>query len=126
MPQWNEVQEKARKLIDEGMRLLRSGMSDAEFLAEATASAAKLHVSIRKNRYDKYRALHDLGVIVKKACDDGRESITVTPEMKHIVEQVKNLDAEVERAEVSAAQLTVVRKEPKEARPDEPTQTIGE
>lgn len=111
MTQWSEIQEKARKLIDEGMRLLRSGMNDAEYLAEATASAAKLHMTIRKNRIEKYRVLHDMGAQLHGQLLSGAGQ-DVSQELKALSERVRRLDEEAAAAEGEVAQLTVVRKGP--------------
>ncbi len=110
MTQWNEIQEKARKLIDEGMRLLRSGMNDAEYLAEATASAAKLHMTIRKNRIEKYRVLHDMGAQLHGSILAGSAPQGISQELRSLSERVRRLDEEAAAAEGEVAQLTVVRK----------------
>ena len=112
MPQWDEIQARARKLIDEAFKLLRTGMTDAEYLAEATANAAKLHMAVRRNRLDKYRLLHDIGEEVCAAAEKqpGAHSIAVTDSISDKIARSRALDDEARRAEDHITQLTVVRK----------------
>jgi hypothetical protein len=112
MPQWEEIQVRARKLIDEAFKLLRTGMTDAEYLAEATANAAKLHMAIRRNRLDKYRLLHDLGEEVCDAAgrDPEARQLRLTESMAGKIGRSRALDEEAKRAEDHITQLTVVRK----------------
>ncbi|MFH1829425.1 MAG: hypothetical protein ABH871_01440 [Pseudomonadota bacterium] len=113
MPSWEEVQIHAKKMIEEGMRILRSGMSEASFLAESTAEAAKLHVSLRHNRLDRYKALHELGRMVCDKAEAGAAAsqLTLTEEMKKKIKQVSGLDDEAQKFEAEIAKLTIIRKE---------------
>ncbi|MFA4875269.1 MAG: hypothetical protein WC956_06445 [bacterium] len=112
MPQWDEIQARARKLIDEGLKLLRAGMSDAEYLAEATATAAKLHVALRRNRLDKYRLLHEIGKEVCAAveADPALRQISITESISDEIARSRALDEEMKRAEAHISGLSVVRK----------------
>lgn len=123
MKQWNEVQIKARKMIDDGLKLLRSGMNEAEFLAEATASAAKLHVTLHRNRLDKYRALHDIGLEVFNTLEKDLEAKTIyiTPSIEEKIDRVREMDDESSRTERQISKLSVSKKE---KRP--PTSDLGD
>jgi hypothetical protein len=111
MVQWEEIQAKAKKLIDEGFRLLRMGIGDAEYLAEATANAAKLHMAVRRNRLDKYRLLHEVG---EEVCNTLMENptareIQVTQSITDKIARAHSLDEEAKRAEERIANLTVIK-----------------
>jgi hypothetical protein len=124
MPNWEAIQLKARHLIEEAIRLLRSGISEAEVLAEATAHATKLHVSLRKNRLDKYKLLHELGAEVALALEADVRVVTVTEAMKEKTTAVRRLDQEMERAEEALAKISVVRKDTLPP-PSEPTPPLS-
>ncbi len=124
MPTWEEIQIHAKKMIEEGMRILRSGMNEASFLAESTAEAAKLHVSLRRNRLDRYKALHELGRIVcdEVGVDIPAGQLTITDKMKKKIKEVNDLDKEAHEFEAEIEKLTIINKsavkEPKENPPE--------
>lgn len=127
MPSWDEIQVHAKKMIEEGMRILRSGMTEASFLAESTAEAARLHVSLRRNRLDRYKALHELGRMV---CDKVKKStassqLTLTDEMKKKIKDVGSLDDEAQKFEAEISKLTIIRKEAEEGpKPSQAKKTV--
>ncbi len=111
MPQWEEMQARARKLIDEGLKLLRSGVSDAEYLAEATANAAKMHIAVRRNRLEKYRLLHDIGEEISNSSQlSAGGSIPVTNSIAEKIARVYALDEEANKVEEHISNLSIVKK----------------
>jgi len=115
MPTWEEIQVHARKFIDEGMKILRSGVHEASYLAEATAKSADLHVSLRRNRLDRYKAVHQIGIYVcdEVECDPNKAEIGLTENIKKTMMHVKDLDEEARAFEEQISKLTVVKKEEK-------------
>lgn len=94
MAQWKEMQDRAKKLLDEGLSAIKSSAQEAEFLAESTANAARLHVDAGRKRFEMYRVLHDLGALVYTALkgDPLAQGIPVTPAMAALAGQAANLD----------------------------------
>lgn len=94
MTRWDKIQERARKLINEGMTLLKSSAHDAELLAETTTSAAKLHMDVGRKRIELYRTLHDLGTAVYEASIEGQPeafALPITPVMKDLISKVGDI-----------------------------------
>jgi hypothetical protein len=116
MSTWEEIQAHAKRMIEEGMRILRSGMSDASFLAESTAEAAKLHVTLRRNRLDRYKAMHELGELVCEDIghNDAITQITLSDEMRKKIKAVRDFDEEAQKFEEAISKLTVIRKQAQE------------
>jgi hypothetical protein len=116
MPKWEEIQAKAKRLIEEGLRLLRSGMSEAEFLAEATADATRLNVEVRRCRFERYKAIHALGTEVLHSAGAGPDAahVRLTASMKSLISKAHALEEEARRAEEKASKITVVKKLPPE------------
>jgi len=113
MPKWEDVQKRANKLISEGMKLLKSGMSEAEYIAEAAAESTRLHVVVRRSRFDRYKALHDLG---QKAYDASVKAaparqIELTDSMTKLISRVKALEAESRAAQEKIGGLSITKKE---------------
>jgi len=113
MSSWEEIQVHAKKMIEEGMRIMRSGMSEASFIAESTAEATKLHVSLRRNRLDRYKALHELGRMVCDEVDVDKptDQFTLTNNMKKKIKEVSYLDKEACDFEAEIAKLTIINKQ---------------
>ena len=113
MARWYDMQEKARKLIDEGMTILKSGVHDAGFLAESTAGAARLHVDASRKRFELYRTLHDLGaefMDALRACPAG-QVVELTPAMADLVKQAVELDGLLKHDEEELERFSVVKGE---------------
>jgi|GEM_PF-1972701 len=112
MPTWENMQTNARKLMAEGITLLRAGAHEAAFIAGTTASAAKLHMTIRKNRLEIYRELHDLGQLLFEAMSAKPVpgSIPITTEMRGLIQRVRELGEEAERAQKELNKFSVVKK----------------
>lgn len=113
MPTWEEIQVHARKFIDEGMKMLRSGVHEASYLVDATAKSADLHVSLRRNRFDRYKAVHEIGKYVcdEVHCDPNKAEIRLTDHIKKTMMHVKALDDEADMFEKQISKLTVIKKE---------------
>ena len=120
MPKWDEIQKHANKIIAEGVKLLKSGMSEAEYIAEATAASARLHVTVRKDRFDTYKAMHDLGQKVHAAAaKSAGGEVKLTDPMLKLIKRVNSLERDAKAAEAKIAKLTVTKKggaKPKRAR----------
>lgn len=112
MPQWNEMQERARRLIEEGLQLLKSGAHEAGFIAETTASAARLHMVVRQNQFEKYKLLHDLGEALYKKCPRGRvaRTIDLSDGMISMIDRAGHMDDAMHAAEVKLSKFSIVRK----------------
>jgi antirestriction protein ArdC len=112
MPTWEEVQIHAKKLIDEGIKMLRSGVHEASYLVDATAKSADLHVSLRRNRYDRYKAVHEIGKYVcdEVHCDPSKAEIRITDHINKEIVYVKALDDEARAFEEQISKLTVTKK----------------
>lgn len=117
MASWEEIQAHAKKLIEEGMKLLRSGMTEASYLADATAKAANLEVTYRRNRLERYQAVHEIGNFVCQEVefDHTKDSVTLTDHIKQTMEKVIALDEEAGRFEAEISKLTVIRKDKEKA-----------
>ena len=111
MAHWGEVQTKAKKLIEEGLVLLRSGAKEAELIAGTTAVAARLQVKVSKNRYELYRALHDLGQLtVIEATKSESNSIKTSTKMKALIKRANDIEEASKRAEKELGKFTIVNK----------------
>jgi len=112
MPQWNEIQTHAKKIIDEGIKLLRAGMTEAEFIAEATAESAKLHIASRKDRLDIYKLLHELGhkVYHSASKDPSMRELKLTDAMLKIMQKVEKLERNIKNCEARIAKLTITKR----------------
>ena len=112
MPAWEEIQINAKKLIDEGMKMLRSGMHEASFLADITAKSANLHVSLRRNHSERYKTVHEIGKLVCDAAikDPSRGEIKLTDDVRKKMKKVVDLDQEAADFEKEIAKLTVTSK----------------
>lgn len=113
MAHWEEMQIKAKMLLEEALKVLKSGATEAEFLAGTTASAAKLHIGTKRARLDKYKLLHELGehVYEKASSPSAPASLGITQAMKDIVRRVEAIDDEVKRAEKKLSKFSVVKKD---------------
>jgi len=113
MPHWEEMQVKAKTLIEEALKVLKAGASEAEHLAGTTASAAKLHMTIKRSRIEKYRLLHEVGnAVYEKVGSAGTagNNVELSKQVKDLIGQVKNLDDEIDRAEKKLSNFSVVSK----------------
>ena len=117
MPHWEDMHIRAKKMIEEGLMLLRTGAHDVEFLANTTASAAKLHMTVRKNQLERYRVLHDLGRHVFEASKKGGAAIPLTPDIKGLIKRTQDLDSAAQRAEKELEKFTVVNKSAPKKKP---------
>ena len=115
MPTWEEIQVHAKKFIDEGIKMLRSGAHEASYLVDATAKSADMHVSLRRNRLDRYMAVHQIGIYVcdEVKCDQNKADIQLTDNIKKTMMHVKDLDEEARVFEEHISKLTVTKKEKK-------------
>lgn len=124
MPNWENMQNNARRLIGDGIEILRAGAHEAAFLAGTTASAAKLHMTIRRNRLEIYRELHDLGGLVFDALSSKPTpgSLPITEEMRALVKRARELGEEARQAEKELDAFTIVKKKAPEVtiRPQTP------
>ncbi|HQG13519.1 MAG TPA: hypothetical protein PLT05_04055 [bacterium] len=109
MPKFEDMQVKAKTLIEEALALLKSGMSDAEFIAGKTAAAAKLHIKSKQGRIEKYRLLHELGELFHAAILDGKP-VQISKRMKEISQQVAKLDKLLASTTKKISSLTVTTK----------------
>ncbi|HPW46035.1 MAG TPA: hypothetical protein PKU96_06690 [bacterium] len=109
MPKFEDMQVKAKTLIEEALALLKSGMSDAEFIAGKTATAAKLHIKSKQGRIEKYRLLHELGELFHAAILDGKP-VQISKRMKEISQQVAKLDKLLASTTKKISSLTVTTK----------------
>lgn len=66
MQNFSEIQDRAKKLIDEGLKILKTGVKDAELIAGSTASAAGLHMEAGRSRLMMHRIFYELGRAVYK------------------------------------------------------------
>lgn len=66
MQNFNEIQDRAKKLIDEGLKILKTGVKDAELIAGSTAAAAGLHMDAGRSRIMMHRIFYELGRAVYK------------------------------------------------------------
>ncbi|MBT3181930.1 MAG: hypothetical protein HN337_05405 [Deltaproteobacteria bacterium] len=112
MPHWNEMQVKAKELIEEGLKILKNGVSEAEVIAGKTADAAKLHMQAKKCRIEKYRALHELGDLIfeKYETQNKPQNIELTKHMRELLSQVDKLDDTVASVEKKLSKFTVATK----------------
>ncbi|PIR24912.1 MAG: hypothetical protein COX62_04880 [Deltaproteobacteria bacterium CG_4_10_14_0_2_um_filter_43_8] len=60
----NQNLEKAKRIVEEGIELLKTGFQTAETVAGKTVEITKLHYNQRKDQLDLYRTFHDLGMAV--------------------------------------------------------------
>ncbi len=109
MPKFEDMQVKAKALIEEALTLLKSGMSEAEFIAGKTAAAARLHMKSKQSRIEKYRLLHELGELFHAAILDG-EPVQTNKRMKEISQQVAKLDEFLANTAKKISSLTVTTK----------------
>ncbi len=117
MPQWDDIHEKAKALIDEGLQLLKDGAHEAGIIAESTAHAAKLHVIIQKGRVERYKLLCKLGQEAYAQLDkSAQSSIKRNASIDEIIEQVKALDREVDAASKEVSKLSIVKKKKSKAK----------
>ena len=81
MTRLGRMQQRAKKLLDEGMAILKVGVQDAGMLAESTAGAARLHVEVGRKRFELYRVLHDIGAELMSALEisPAGEAVALTP-----------------------------------------------
>lgn len=110
MSNWETMQSKVKVLIDDAFKLIKSGASEAEYLAGATASAAKLHMTLRKNQIEKYKLLHELGEIAFEQMGSGKE-FKPTKRIGEIVEAVSKMESENAAVDKELAKISVVKKD---------------
>jgi hypothetical protein len=110
MSNWENMQARLKVIIEDALKFIKSGASEAEHLAGATAQATKLHVTIRKNQIDKYKKLHELGEIVHTELQKGPGDIKATKKINDISEVVKKMDYESAQAYEALGKISVVSK----------------
>lgn len=113
MTDWNNVHEKAKKVIDEGYEILKSGMEDAAFLAENTVNATRLHFHAGKSRLDIHKLLYNLGDKVYQKARDfsvGKELI-ITEDVMAIVDKIKDLESSIKKNEEALSNISIVKKD---------------
>lgn len=114
MSNWDEMQVKAKVLIEEALKVLKAGAKDAELIAGKTASSAKLHVAIKKNQVSKLKLLHELGEGVYKAAQQGEAHLTLSPKMKELVLKLRTIEKDIKRDNAKLEKFTVVKKKAKD------------
>ena len=113
MARWSDMQDHAKKIIDEGLAAIKSGVNEAGFLAETTASAARLHMDAGRKRFEIYRILHDLGALIYTAIkgDSQAQGVLLTPAMTALLDQARARDESVEYDEDMLKRFSIVRGE---------------
>ena len=113
MARWDEMHERAKKLISEGMTLIKSGVHDAEFIAETTANAARLHMDAGRKRYELYRMLHDVGAMLLSECSahPGERRIELPLSLMDAIDSARRLSAAIEEDESKLDNFSIVRGE---------------
>lgn len=118
MPHWEEMQVKAKVLMEEALKVLKAGMGDAEMIAGKTAAAARLHMQTRRSRIEKYRILHELGDLLYEKYETSSQpgQIELTKHMKDLLGQTRNLDQVIEGCEKKLNKFSITKKAPPKAR----------
>lgn len=113
MTRLGRMQQRAKKLLDEGMAILKVGVQDAGMLAESTAGAARLHVEVGRKRFELYRVLHDIGAELMSALEisPAGEAVALTPAMASLIEQAQDLDRSIRHDEEELDRFSVVKGE---------------
>ena len=114
MSNWDEVQVKAKALIEEALKVLKSGAKDAELIAGKTASSAKIHVAIKKNQIEKLKLLNELGEAVFKSANECEEEFILSNKMKGIINKIAEIDNDIKRDTAKLEKFTVVKKKDKD------------
>jgi len=111
MPKWDEIHKHANKIIAEGVKLLKSGMSEAEYIAEATAASTRLHVTVRRSRFDMYKAMHDLGQkVYDVAAKSAGNEVKLTEPMLKLMKRVDSLERDAKTAETRISKLSITKR----------------
>lgn len=110
MADWKSLQKKAKKALDEGVAAVKIGLKEAEFLAEATASATRLHVDANRRRFELYRTLHDLGALFFTALKKhpGATSVDVSEAMRTLAQRARSFETAETRDHKALQRFSVV------------------
>jgi hypothetical protein len=94
-------ERQARKIINDGVKNLRTRINEATTLAETTAEVAKLHVTVKRNQINRFKVLYDLGKAVWDAfpSDDATRELHLTDHIIETAHRMRSLDEESRSAE---------------------------
>jgi hypothetical protein len=121
-------QDQARRILDDGVKLLRTRLTEAEGLAEQTANVAKLQLTVGRNQLNRYKMLYDLGKAVWDSfpSDESTQSLTLNEKIRRLAHRVRHLDDESRKAQRVISSFPTLPKgktrEPSRTGSDEPLQ----
>lgn len=107
-----DIQEKAKKLVEEGIEVLKAGWHGAEVVAGKTVTATRLHYQNRRTQADLYRAIYTLGRAVYEQLKASRgKSLALAPNLVDVYQRVVELEHKIEEVEKDLSHSTVVAHE---------------
>ena len=107
---FDSLQHKTANLIEESMRVLRGGLSEARRLIHVTADATKLHIEKESRVLVTHREYHRLGEEVYRALkgNHGVDQLTLNETMRDIIKRIGAAEDEISRSNSLLKHLSVV------------------
>ncbi len=106
----DRLQHKTVNLIEESMRVLKGGFSEARRLIHVTADATKLHIEKESRVLITHREYHRLGEEVYRAVkgDRGAGPLALNETMRDIIKRIAAAEEEISRSNSLLKHLSVV------------------
>ena len=94
-------QRQARRMWSDGLKIVRSHLTEAETFAEQTVGVAKLQLTVGRNQLNRFKVLYDLGKAVWDSfpTDEHSQVLSLNDKIRRIAHRVRNLDEESDRAQ---------------------------
>ena len=114
MAKQSDIHIKTKRLVEDGLEVLKSGWHGAEVVAGKTYQASKLHLGNGKAHIDLYRALHDLGMAAHYEIKQAQgESFIPSANLIKLNAKVKELEKAINKTEQKLSKLSIVEREKK-------------
>lgn len=106
----DRIQQKTSNFIEESVRVLRGGLSEARRLIHVTADATKLHIEKESRVLVTHREYHRLGEEVYRALKGGQGAgpLTLNETMRDIIKRIGAAEEEISRSNSLLKHLSVV------------------
>jgi len=114
MANWDNMQLRAKVLLEEALGILKTSAVEAEFLAGKTASVAKLHVEHKKLTLEKHKKIYDLGKLIYEDERILKPDIAVSAKVKNVVKSITRIDNKLKKIEKQISSVSITKKKPKE------------
>lgn len=111
---WDNTHNKMKKFFDEGMKLFKEGMKEAEHIGGVAVDATKLHIKKEKDKLQKEKEFYKLGKLFYSAYNTRTQEVELTDDMKTAANKIHRLMDEENEIDSKLSKFSVVKESKKQ------------